>query len=222
MKKLAILTFLLAISTALFSQQFTISYLQWSNPTSFQLSPSPNIKGYGFYSDSLSNIYKGATFYEYNGEYYRINSWADYYYWFVKKYWFLFVDGAHYEFYYLTNNDLGMASYISSYKYSGKYYPSSILIDFEDEIVSENRLASNVYFINNNKELSLFEKELDYSSIDGVKSPALDREMKPQLSPVLFDKDKYRKQNIDKLQKPNQTEASRKNDANVNKNIKSK
>lgn len=137
-----------------FSQSITtINYFKWSDPTTFKLSPSPYIKGYGHYSDSLSNIFDDKDFYEFNNEYYCIESWADYYYWYTKKYWHQFDNPAVYEYYYWTKNDLGMASYIASYNYHGKYYPSSIKLIFKDVAIT-NRLSSNIYIAKNENQIT--------------------------------------------------------------------
>ncbi len=143
---------------------FTITYHQWSDHNAFILSKSPIITGYGIYSDSLSKIYQGKTFYEYNGEYYAIESWADYYYWFTKKYAFMFKNPELYELYYLSNNDYSMASYIASENFLGERYPSLIRIDFLDSKVESNRLSDDKHLAINTKEQtrlkSKFEREL--------------------------------------------------------------
>lgn len=146
MKKIILFTMLLLASSAVFSQSTTINYANWSDPNTFKGSPSPLIKGYGYYSDSLSKVFDSKIFYEYNNEYYCIESWADYYYWFIKKYRHMFEEPQLYEYYYLCNNNFGMASYIASSKYLGKYYPSSIQVKFDNLLVEDNRLNTDKYF----------------------------------------------------------------------------
>ena len=78
MRKITLLTLLLIASYGVFSQStHTVEYFNWSNPNTFNLSPSPVITGYGFYSDSLSEVFDDKTFYEYNNEYYCIGDWWD-------------------------------------------------------------------------------------------------------------------------------------------------
>lgn len=141
------------------TNQLTITFLQWSDPGAFVLSRSPLITGYGTYSDSLSNLYRGKTFYEYNDEYYIIESWADYYYWFTKKYSYMFKNPELYEIYYLSSNNFGMASYIASQNFLGKKYPSLIKIDFLDSEVELNKLADEKYLAINTKDQTRLESK---------------------------------------------------------------
>ncbi len=162
MRKITFLTMLLLASYGIFSQStLTIEYYNWSSPTTYCLSPSPIIAGYGTYSDSLSDIFNGKTFYEYNDEYYCIESWADYYYWFTKKYSNQFSDPQLYAFYYWTKDDLGMTSYIASHNYLGNYYPSLINLNFGDLPVKCNRLKTDRYFAQSNNEERRFVKQLN-------------------------------------------------------------
>jgi hypothetical protein len=161
MKKLLLIGIGIILTHALYSQKSTVvDYCNWSNPVTFELSPSPIIKGYGYYSDSLSSVFDGKRYYEYNDEYYSIESWADYYYWYTKAYWYNFEDPDLYEFYYLTKNDYGMASYIASKKYQGKYYPSLITLNFGELNVINNRLVTNQYLAVNDRRLKSFNRQI--------------------------------------------------------------
>ncbi len=131
--------FFTLISSAQFL--YKVAYYDWSNPTTFMLSPQPLILGYGPKSDSLSIAYEGTTFFEYQDEYYPITSWADYYYWFTKRYWYWFESPLLYEYYYLAENDLGMARYIAR-NYRGNYYPSMVIIDLGIYNIGANRMQS--------------------------------------------------------------------------------
>lgn len=171
MRKITFLTVLILASYSLFSQStLTIEYFNWSNPVTFDLSPSPIISGYGTYSDSLSEAFDGKTFYEYNDEYYCIESWADYYYWFTKKHSHQFTDPQQYEFYYLLKDDLGMTSYIASHKYLGNYYPSLINLNFGNVSVKCNRLKNNYSLAQSNNEERIFIRQLKSQSI-AVQAP---------------------------------------------------
>ena len=193
----------MAVTLSIFSQTLTtIDYYKWSDPEAFQLSPSPRITGYGYYSDSLSKIFDGKTFYEHNGEYYLIESWADYYYWFVKEYWFKFQDPQLYDYYYWGADDRGMASYIASNKYLGKYYPSSIFVDFGDKPLLNNRLAENEYFADDDKEIEALKKELE-SDKKELKSDKKENDIKKDNSvkkeaPEIFKKEEFRKKEYKK------------------------
>jgi len=141
MKKLIIIIICLFTFTVVKSQRFhVVQYYNWSSNTSFNVSPSPWITGYGVLSDSLSSIY-GGKFYEYNGEYYPINSWADYYNWYVKKFWYYFNDPGLYEYFYLIGDDFGMAQYICGANYYGWKYPSRIAVTFPGRDVYINNLS---------------------------------------------------------------------------------
>ncbi|MBA7699277.1 hypothetical protein ES703_107968 [subsurface metagenome] len=161
MKKIISITLLIALSLPVFCQaNRTIDWYNWSDPITYLLSPNPVITGYGVLSDSLSEIHDGKTFYEYNNDYYSIETWADYYYWFTKKYWYQFREPQLYEFYYLTENDYGMASYIAGGYYRGYYYPSRIAIRFTGRIVGKNRLGNNRHFAKNSKEITRLDRRL--------------------------------------------------------------
>jgi hypothetical protein len=148
--------FLIGLTPMLFAMgqlNYTVSYYDWSNPTAFELSPPPVISGYGPYSDSLSQAHEGRTFYEYQDMYFLIETWADYYYWFTQKYWFCFEMPQLYEFYYLTGNNLGMASYIAC-NYQGRYFPTRIQIDLGTFGTDCNRLRTYAYFPATEKEVN--------------------------------------------------------------------
>lgn len=155
MRKITLLLIVFFIAFIARSQPLkTVAYYDWSSSTTFQLSSSPLVKGFGYYSDSLSKAYDGKTFYEYNSEYYLIESWADYYYWYTKKYWYKFKEPQLYEYYYLAKDNLGMASYIAGNYYQEYYYPSLIYIDFGKLSVKENRLSNTRYLALNTKDIN--------------------------------------------------------------------
>jgi hypothetical protein len=142
MKKILITSLMGLILISAYSQRPRIvPYYNWSNPTSFQVSPAPLVTGYGYFSDSLSKVHKDTTFYEYQGEYYAITSWADYYLWYVNKYWYQFNEPQLYNFFYFTGNDYGMASYICGWYFKGYNYPSRICVTFPDREVYVNNLS---------------------------------------------------------------------------------
>jgi hypothetical protein len=142
MKKL-IFTFVISLLiTNIYSQSLrVVPYYDWSSRTAFMLSPSPIITGYGPLSDSLSKAHNDSTFYEYNGEYYPIQNWADYYFWYVNKYWYNFNQPELYEFYYNAGNDYEMARYICGNYYRERFYPSFIVLSFPDRFVGVNYLS---------------------------------------------------------------------------------
>lgn len=113
---------------------YSISYKDWSNPLVFRHSPEPLITGYGTLSDSLEKVH-GSIFYELDGEYLAIESWADYYYWFTKKYDVLFrKTSAFYSTYYFLNDEMGMIHFVFfNQNYKGDYFPSLLRIHFENQ-----------------------------------------------------------------------------------------
>lgn len=99
--------------------QFNAFALQdWSDPVAFDWS-HPKIRGYGELSDSLKTIYPEQDFYEFNGTYYAIDTWADYYNWFTKKFWYRFTRPVgEYEAYYLIGDNQFMMEYVfNAYDY---------------------------------------------------------------------------------------------------------
>ena len=68
-----------------------------------------------------------------------------------------------YEFYYLTENNYAMASYISSWSFLGKYYPSHIQIDFLDKTEEFNRLRDQQYFAYKHEDIEKLHKDLEFN-----------------------------------------------------------
>lgn len=137
-KSILILTFIL-FSFGIYAQN-NVHWSQWSDENTFQASAMPSIKGYGPLSDSLKAIFK-VDFFRIGDDYYPIASWADYYYWFINKYWYLFNKNRElYEFYYITGDNLGMAAYIAGNGYLLDSYPSSFVLTHDGQI-QVNRLA---------------------------------------------------------------------------------
>ena len=165
MKKLLFLAMVLFLTTQTFSQA-KVSYQNWSDTSTYILSPSPLISGYGYYSDSLAEVYENKTFFVYDNGYYCIESWADYYYWYTHKYWYKFKNPELYEYYYFLKDDYGMASYIAGDNYLGDFYPSLIMIDFEDRTVTKNRLKNAKYIAASEKRLKILNKGLSTRATD--------------------------------------------------------
>ncbi len=113
---------------------YSISHRDWSNALIFKYSPQPLVTGYGILSDSLKEVH-GSVFYELNGEYMAIETWADYYYWFTQRYEVLFrQSSALYSTYYFLNDIKGMIRYVFfDQNYKGDYFPSAIRIQFEND-----------------------------------------------------------------------------------------
>jgi hypothetical protein len=142
MKKLISFIIISLWISSLYSQRLhTVPYYDWDNHTAFMLSPSPIICGYGLLSDSLSKAHKDTTFYEYNGDYYPIESWADYFYWYVNKYWYQFNVPELYEYFYETGNNYEMARYICGDGFKEYMYPCRIVLDFRNHNVPVNYLS---------------------------------------------------------------------------------
>ncbi|MCB2194768.1 MAG: hypothetical protein KQH79_02855 [Bacteroidetes bacterium] len=187
MKKISLLTFaLLAFQLVIGQNTTSVDYFNWSNPETFKVSPSPIIKGYGYYSDSLSQVFNGKEFYVHNNEYYCIESWADYYYWFTQEYRHLFEDPQIYEYYYFAGDDYGMASYIASNKYQGDFYPSSITLSFKERTAETNRLASASYIPSNDKDMEVLNKELETKR--DISSSSTKQNYTQEKGPDVFDK----------------------------------
>ncbi len=160
MKKILITCGVIIISLSLTGQKI-IDYKSWSNPTTFQTSQTPTITGFGEYSDSLQKVYDGKTFFANGNDYFQIESWADYYYWFTQKYWYKFKNPELYEYFYLTENNYEMARYVAT-QYLGKYYPSAITIqlDQSSKKTTINRTAGGGHYANNIKKVQELQKDL--------------------------------------------------------------
>ncbi len=193
MKKLIIVTALICISTFAFSQK--VSYLNWSNPVTFQTSPTPIITGFGEYSDSLSDVYDGKTFFANQNEYYQIESWADYYYWFTQKYWYKFEQPELYEYFYLTENDYEMARYIAT-QYRGKYYPAKIEIELRKGDDYKNRTESPENYAQSMKSIHTLKKDLKnpINSVN-VRTYTYDKQKKSQPAETKIKKNPFNYEN---------------------------
>ncbi len=146
MKNLLIIAVVLFATLDAKSQSITrIPFYQWSNPMTFQMSTTPLVKGKAELSDSLSRVYEGKQFYEYNGEYYAIDSWADYYLWFTKKYWHQFENPVLYEFYYHQKDDLLMAKFVAT-NFIGNMYPAFVSVEFYQNAPDVNKMNNAKYF----------------------------------------------------------------------------
>ena len=155
MKKLIFTLLVLSITFFVSAQtKNEVPYFKWSNPITYQVSPSPIVTGYGKYSDKLSKENDGKIFYEYDGEYYLIETWADYYYWYTKKYWFNFNKPQVYEFFYYTKNDFEMANYVAS-NFIGEYYPTKITVSFTGKHVKKNRMSDFSNFAINDEQIRI-------------------------------------------------------------------
>ncbi len=194
---------------SLFSQSISsIDYLKWSDPSMFTLSPSPIIKGYGYFSDSLSKANNDKIFYVHNNEYYCIESWADYYYWFTLEYKHLFEDPQLYAYYYWSNDNFGMASYIASNKYLGKYYPSSIQINFGNQPVENNRLGSSK-FIAEKDNMKIEEVKKQFQTQNEINKTTKEQKQLKE-APEIFQKDQFRKNKLENnAQRIDATETSK-------------
>jgi hypothetical protein len=151
-----ILFFNLFLITLLHSQSKNnitlIDYYNWSSHTTFKMCNSPKTTGYGKLSDSISNTMNGIIFYHINNKYYPIQSWADYYYWFTQKYTSLFSCPELYEYYYFTENNYGMVTYIFGEHNLYKNYPSNIFIRFDDKPNNKYKPKFNEKKLHNNVE----------------------------------------------------------------------
>ncbi|MEP5611291.1 MAG: hypothetical protein ABJP45_03535 [Cyclobacteriaceae bacterium] len=100
-----------------------VKWNDWYDSVAFAQGPQPLIKGIGRLSDSLSIANDGKTIYENEGKYYLINNLADYYFWFTRKYEFLFrTEISIYEDLYYAGKSYKLAQYIHR-NYKGKKLP---------------------------------------------------------------------------------------------------
>lgn len=154
------LSILLLISFSALKAQMPhdVPYYNWSNPNIYQISPRPIIRGNTYTSDSIAEVLDFQEVYEHNGEFYPINSWADYYFWYTTKYSFNFDSPDLYEYYYYTKNDYNMVKYLVS-NFTGSYYPARISVSIEGEPEISSRYNKKILDNNPKQELK-FAKRL--------------------------------------------------------------
>jgi hypothetical protein len=127
MKKLTLITVLFISSLfSTLAQSQHVSYLNWSDSLTYSNSSKPIITGVTPKSDSIAKTSNTHEVYEYNGVYYFINSWADYYMWYTTKYHYKFHLHELYQYYYNTNDNYNMVRFLSQ-NFKGKYYPSPVI-----------------------------------------------------------------------------------------------
>jgi hypothetical protein len=119
--------------------RYTIFAHNWSDPGFFAQSSKPLLTGYGEFSDSLSKIYQGKTFFAHGDNYYLIETWADYYFWLTKKYSHKFKNPELYEYYYISGNDERMVSYLQGSNYLDNVNFSILRFDFREIATSADR-----------------------------------------------------------------------------------
>ncbi len=170
MKKFYLLVLFSLISLISFSQlksvnQFDIVkfyYGDFDDPDTFEKSPRPFVTGYGEYSDTLKSIY-GVDFYEMEGEYIPIRSWADYYYWYINTYFWLYTEPGLYQFYYLAGNNQEMVKYIFSDKYKLNKFPAAMYsyTDMLEESEINKRINERMEIMNSKQDVDEFVADLE-------------------------------------------------------------
>ncbi|MCK5028067.1 MAG: hypothetical protein KAR57_00430 [Bacteroidales bacterium] len=147
MKKITLIFAFISISIFASAQveYFKFFYDDFNNTQTYRLSPAPYITSFGEYSDSLSTLFNGVDFYELNGEYFPVKSWADYYYWYTQSYYWLFVNPEKYEHHYLAKNNKEMVKYIFSDNYKTDKYPSAIMVYIMGDEDNKEYLCENMH-----------------------------------------------------------------------------
>lgn len=137
MKNLLIILSLF-ISGLLTGQQ-KLNQFTWDDPVVFKNSGNPFVRSYGELSDSLSSLTDDKIdFYFHNGEYFAVQSWADYFNWFTTKYWYRFaISSDVYRFHYLTGNNIEMMRFLNNECVSESIHLSPAVARIEWENVDQ-------------------------------------------------------------------------------------
>ncbi len=104
----------------------------WSDSLTYRISQQPVIKGNTAQSDSMAKIMNAKEVYEQDGVFYFINSWADYYAWYVAKYPNKFRNPALYQQYYESGNNYAMVKFVKK-NFKEQQYPAQIDVTLEKE-----------------------------------------------------------------------------------------
>lgn len=100
------------------------SWVNWYDSAAFFEGPEPLIQGLGSRSKELSEKHGGRVIFEHDEKYYLINNLADYYFWFTRKYEFLFKKEIWiYESFYFQHDSYNQALFIKK-NYTGKRLPA--------------------------------------------------------------------------------------------------
>lgn len=157
---LIILAFLFVSEFSFSQSSGSIAYYYWSDPMTYKRTRRPLISAYGPLSDSLSNEYDGNDFFEHNDTYYQVNSWADYYLWFTKEYWWQFNHPVQYEFFYYAKDNLGMVTYLAT-NFVGTWYPAPVKVNFLNHSPNVNKICNPKYHVKNSRQLARLNRELE-------------------------------------------------------------
>lgn len=122
--RLILFSILLVLCATAFGQKpRKVMWNDWYDSTAYANGPQALITGFGKLSDSLSLVYNGKTIFEYQEQYYLVNNLADYYFWFTRKYEFLFREEISiYEELYYAGDSYRLAGYVNK-NYKGKKMP---------------------------------------------------------------------------------------------------
>lgn len=127
MKSVIAIVFLLIFLVPAYSQKRKkpkkVMWYDWYDSAAFFQGPKPLIVGIGPHTDSLSKSSGGIIVFEHDRLYYRVNCLADYYFWFTRKYSYLFRESVDvYEQIYFSGDSFGLAHFIHK-NYKGKKLP---------------------------------------------------------------------------------------------------
>jgi hypothetical protein len=138
MKSFTLSVFFLFTVYISFAQPHTFNYHRWSDSLNYRVSPQPLITGNTAQSDSMALLMNAREVYESNGVFYFINSWADYYLWYVAKYPEKFRNPRQYKQYYESGNNYGMVRFVKK-NFKGLKYPAQINVLLEKEYAENDR-----------------------------------------------------------------------------------
>ncbi len=145
MKALLAITLSFTLSTLALAQkerQKPIRWNQWLDSAAFFSGPNPLVIGKGKYSDSIASVNNVGLAFVSDDGYYLINSTADYYLWFTRRFEFLFNhDIYEYEFYYALRDSLGMSDFIRR-TYNGRKLPLKFRAYYDPNETSSRRRVS--------------------------------------------------------------------------------
>lgn len=178
MKNALLIILFVSLSSSLFGQ-IEIDRFNWNNEVAFKNSGVPFEKVYGPLSDSLSQAYdKEAQFYYLNNEYYAINTWADYFLWYTKKYSWKFVEGIHtYEYYYLMENNEEMMRFVFENSQLHTDYPIATTVNFTP-LTNRRRYSEPVLFEKSLTSMSTNEAPQSKKKLKFESGPAAGNELK--------------------------------------------
>ncbi|WP_436517786.1 hypothetical protein [Ekhidna sp. To15] len=138
MRRLAFISLFILLAYSA-SSQATIPAWGLSNAQFYEINSKPTLRTIGPLSDSLAALHDISDFLIHDNTYYGVETWADYFLWFVNKYEHQFGAGDRllYEFHYSSKNDVQMSEVLANNFFFQERFKDDVTIQFTETSVRQ-------------------------------------------------------------------------------------